>query len=1130
MSLAQRVSPYFTSSVRSRGDSYAVGGRVTIVRTSPTEVVAAVIGTRRYTVVVAVAGSRLTASCDCPYADTDLCKHVWATLRAADGGGHLSVAVRTASSLSLVHRPFSDSFFDASEFDTSEADDGAANDDIPPARRGPSRHEPLRVVPTVGSDPPTIRVPSTAGPPSRKPGWSSLLAEAQGAAQRVRDGRERWSERDLAYVLESVGPTRVAYVRIQVLERGRGATGKWKPLSMPASSVAFLPRDGDRLALGLLTTGPNHFAYSGYGASYKRMIAAKIDLPLATAAPAVLEMLRTGRAYLAGPLGAAAPLAAPNETAIAFDDGPLWEPCIDVDPGADGAIELRGWLARGAEKIDVVALDLVVPGGVAVFGGRAVRFKDEGAFSWISLLRAEGVIEAPATDVGAVVSELYSCPAPLAIRLAPELKFEETTVAPKMYALFRSPRQVAQGGGFRLEAGADYDGVSISLGDRARVVVDASRHRILHRDTVAETSALQTLSGLGARPGPWYQSTAAIPEYSVAIGRFPAAVRALVGAGWRVEADGKRQRAGGDFRLEVTSGIDWFDVSMKAEFGGVSATMADVLAALRHRRTTVLLGDGSVGIVPEEWLSRWGVALAAGDIVDGRLRFRRGQAAMLDVLLADRPEVRCDEAFAALRREIARFSSIEPARVPAAFVGKLRDYQREGLAWMRFLRNLRFGGCLADDMGLGKTVQVLAMLLARKAERRRRRAPSLVLMPRSLMFNWREEAARFAPDLTVLEHSGHDRLPAGRHFDDYDIVLTTYGTLRRDVSDFVDIEFDYAILDEATAIKSANSAAAKAARLLRASHRLALSGTPIENHIGELWSLFEFLNPGMLGTASVFKKLAGDRQELDENAQKLLGRALRPFILRRTKTQVAKELPARVEQTIHCDLEPDERKFYDKLRSHVRASVRKRVERDGIARSTVHILEGLLRLRQAACHSGLIDKARSCKSSAKLDLLFDRLKMLEGPGEKALVFSQFTSLLTIVRSRLDEEGMAYEYLDGSTRDRKAAVDRFQTDAGCSLFLISLKAGGMGLNLTSARYVFLLDPWWNPAVEAQAIDRAHRIGQQATVFAYRIIARATVEEKVAELQQRKRALADALLAESADGLRGLTRGDLEILLQ
>jgi SNF2 family DNA or RNA helicase len=430
---------------------------------------------------------------------------------------------------------------------------------------------------------------------------------------------------------------------------------------------------------------------------------------------------------------------------------------------------------------------------------------------------------------------------------------------------------------------------------------------------------------------------------------------------------------------------------------------------------------------------------------------------------------------------------------------------------------------------LGKTIQVLAILDRRREERKAANSaqcPSLVVVPRSLVFHWREEAQRFAPKLKILEHFGAARRHPSEHFDDYDLVITTYGTLTRDALHFKNVRFDYCVLDEAQAIKNAGTLSAKAARLVHAEHRLALSGTPVQNHLGELWSLFEFLNPGMLGSATVFGSVG---RNPDAATRAVLARALKPFILRRTKVQVAKELPAKTEQTIYCDLEVKERKLYTELRDYYRSRLLKNGVVEGSGHFKIQVLEALLRLRQAACHPALIDKEKFDQPSAKLDTLLAQVEQVIEENHKALVFSQFTSLLAIVRSRLDINRIPYAYLDGRTRDRQARVEQFQNDPTTNLFLISLKAGGLGLNLHSAEYVYLLDPWWNPAVEAQAIDRAHRIGQTRQVFAYRLIARDTVEEKVLELQQSKRDLADAIISADNSLLQNLTREDLELLL-
>jgi SNF2 family DNA or RNA helicase len=394
------------------------------------------------------------------------------------------------------------------------------------------------------------------------------------------------------------------------------------------------------------------------------------------------------------------------------------------------------------------------------------------------------------------------------------------------------------------------------------------------------------------------------------------------------------------------------------------------------------------------------------------------------------------------------------------------------------------------------------------------------------VFHWKKEAAAFAPKLRILDYTGATRSKPGDHFSDYDIVLTTYGTVRRDALRLKEQHFDYCILDEAQAIKNAGTLSAKAVRLLGADHRLAMSGTPVENHLGELWSLFEFLNPGMLGRASL---LANARRSSDAETRTVLGKALRPFILRRTKSQVAAELPEKTEQTLYCDLESDDRKLYDELRDYYRSRLLKRDAAAASGQFKLQVLEALLRLRQVACHPGLVDKRRIEQGSAKLDTLLAQLDQVLEEDHKVLVFSQFTSLLAILRSRLDSAKISYAYLDGRTRDREARVEQFQNDPNTRLFLISLKAGGVGLNLHAAEYVYLLDPWWNPAVEAQAIDRAHRIGQTRRVFAYRLIARDTVEEKVLELQKAKRDLADAIISADNSVIKNLTREDLELLL-
>jgi SNF2 family DNA or RNA helicase len=654
----------------------------------------------------------------------------------------------------------------------------------------------------------------------------------------------------------------------------------------------------------------------------------------------------------------------------------------------------------------------------------------------------------------------------------------------------------------------DYEGVGIDYLDTREGLYDRDRKRYIERDLESEEGALTLLNTLNIKRGSQYSGFRLTPR------NLPRTVTSLLANGWRVEAEGKLYRNPGSSSLSVSSGIDWFELHGSLNFGeDLEVKLPQLLAALRRGQKVIALGDGSFGVLPEEWLQRYGLLASFGATEDDHLRFQRTQTGVLDALLAARPEINFDETFAHVRKEWQNFKGIKPVAPPRGFVGQLRDYQREGLGWFEFLQRFRFGGCLADDMGLGKTVQVLALLESRRKGDSR---PSLVVVPRSLIFNWQQEAARFTPKLRVLSHTGSERIKGNAHFENYDLILTTYGTLRRDVVHFDEVEFDFVILDEAQAIKNASTETAKAARLLKSRQRLALSGTPIENHLGELWSLLEFLNPGMLGSSSVFQFSTNGTQKPDEDSRAMLSRALSPFILRRTKQQVAKELPEKLEQTIYCEMDERQRRQYEELRDYYRQSLLEKVSRQGINKSKIQILEALLRLRQTACHPALVaGSIDDGTPNAKLDVLLPRLREVTEEGHKAIVFSQFTSFLSIIRKRLDHQGVVYEYLDGKTRNRGVAVERFQRDSNCKLFLISLKAGGQGLNLTAA--------------EAQAIDRAHRIGQTNRVFAYRLITRDTVEEKVLDLQSTKRDLADAIINADNSVIRNITGEDLRLLL-
>ena len=901
-------------------------------------------------------------------------------------------------------------------------------------------------------------------------------------------------------------------VQLSLHYRDRKKNGEWTVLKdwrPKLGHLSQLPDPVDREALTLLRGG--HGGYSGFyfgdEDSLEHMYAladplARLLLP--KLAESGKLWLRQDRSHEVSPLR--------------WDDGDAYKPELTVQP-ATGGWRVAATLRRGSDVLPLASAELLLESGFLVSLGRLARLETRNALPMLLSLKRHAEIEVPVEESGELLAQLAETVPDLLGDMPEELRFRREN--PPCHPLLRVTSQPGQG--LSADVLFDYAGRRVPYDDTGKGILVPDERLLLVRDEAQERARLAVLPGLGFRREHYaYGERARL--WLVAAGRFPAAARALVQQGWVVEAEGRAFRPAGAVKVHVSSGIDWFALDGTVEYGETSAALTDILKALRQKEQFVRLGDGSMGLLPEEWLARFAPLVQIGSPEDDQLRFRKSQAGLLDALLAALPEATWDEAFAEARRKLLRFQGIEPAPQPAGFVGELRPYQLEGLGWLEFLRNFGFGGCLADDMGLGKTAQVLAYLEKRRAEGA---GVSLVVVPRSLVFNWQQEAARFTPKLRVLDYSGP--LRRSLDLDSCDLVLATYGTLRRDVVDFRERVFDTIVLDEAQSIKNHNTEAAKAARLLRGEHRLALSGTPIENHLGELWSLFEFLNPGLLGSARAFQGLAGKTAVEDPTARNLLAHALRPFILRRTKEQVAKDLPAKTEQTIFCELEGPQKKLYQDLLDHYRASLLAKVDKNGLAKSKMHVLEALLRLRQAACHPALVDSKQNGHPGAKLELLLDQLAEVVDEGHKVLVFSQFTSLLALLKPHLDKSGIVYEYLDGQTRDRQARVERFQNDPACPLFLISLKAGGLGLNLTAAEYVYLLDPWWNPAVEAQAIDRTHRIGQINQVFAYRIVARNTVEEKILELQNRKRDLAAAIITEDNAVLRKLTREDLEMLL-
>jgi superfamily II DNA or RNA helicase len=906
-----------------------------------------------------------------------------------------------------------------------------------------------------------------------------------------------------------------------------GGWTKQKPVRLESNSADRIADPEDRRFLTLLEGGSptDSYYYDSWGSDGVYHLSGtlmEILLP---------DLASSGRLYLAADAYDTA-----DALPITLDEGYPWQFRLHVNKEEElKRYVVSGMLSRGKEGMQLKEPRMLLSSGWMFYDNRLARLDHSGAFEWIPLLRRNNQLVVPENEATDWLQSFISCPRVPPVTLPEELRFERIAVTPKpllkLYAAKQNVDGVYLGGVLHF----DYDGACLPFASDIPAFFDADKRRVIDRSLKDERAAVDRLSTLRFRMArPFYKDAYPEPcDFEIPTRHFVAAAVALVQEGWHVEADGKRYRSAGSVSLSVSSGMDWFDVNGDVDFGSAKATLPELLKALKKGSQSIVLDDGTMGILPATWLKRYGFLGNVGQTEGEAIRFSRTQASLLDALLAAEPEATFDEGFTQMCKELHTFTSVEPANPPKSFRGTLRDYQREGLGWLGFLQRFRFGGCLADDMGLGKTIQALAVLETRrsrrKGENRDEKRPSLAVVPRSLVFNWKQEADRFAPRLKVLDHSGVGRDGDLERFGNYDLVLTTYGTLRSDILKLKDVEFDYVILDEAQAIKNPATSTAKAARLLKARHRLAMSGTPIENHLGELWSLFEFLNPGMLGTASAFKRGLKAAQNGDEENVRMLSRAVRPFVLRRTKSQVAKDLPEKMEETIYCELIPAHRKQYDQLRDHYRQALLAKVDGDGMAKSKIMVLEALLRLRQAACHPGLLDRSKITRSSAKLDVLLRQIQDVMDEDHKILVFSQFTSLLAIVRGHLDKMAVTYAYLDGKTRKREAVVERFQNDPACKVFIISLKAGGLGLNLTAADYVVLLDPWWNPAVEAQAIDRTHRIGQTRRVFAYRIVARDTVEERILELQQKKKKLADSIITADNSLIRTLTRKDLELLL-
>jgi len=585
----------------------------------------------------------------------------------------------------------------------------------------------------------------------------------------------------------------------------------------------------------------------------------------------------------------------------------------------------------------------------------------------------------------------------------------------------------------------------------------------------------------------------------------------------------------GKISTSVKSGQDWFDVNIEVSFGDNLVRLKDIRKAIINKQKYIQLKDGSVGIIPSEWLNKLEKHFRNGKIVDDKLQISKLRFSIIDEMFDDIDDADIIEEINEKKKRISEFNKIDKIKIPTEIKAKLRDYQKEGLNWLNFLDKMKWGGILADDMGLGKTLQILAFI---QHIIKKDKTPNLIVLPTTILFNWEKEIEKFAPKLKAFYHYGADRKKEVNHFKKYNIIFTSYGVLLRDIEYLSKFKFNYLILDESQAIKNPASRRYKSAVLINAKNRIALTGTPIENGTFDLFAQMNFANPGMFGGVKSFKdnySIPIDKDG-DELIASELQRIINPFVLRRTKENVASELPPKTEDIIYCEMEKEQQQVYDAYRNEYRDNLLNKISEDGMGKSKLMVLEALTRLRQI-CDSPVLLKSDEIETqqSIKIKEILRHIKE-KTSNHKVLIFSQFVGMLSILKDELNKLNISYEYLDGkcSIKQREQSVNNFQNNENLRVFLISLKAGGTGLNLTAADYVYILDPWWNPAVENQAIDRCYRIGQNKNVFAYRMICKNTVEEKIMNLQAKKTKIASDIIQTDENIMKTINANDIKEL--
>jgi superfamily II DNA or RNA helicase len=1100
--LKNKLTHHFSQNSRFSGELYHQNGQVADLNVTQISLSSVVRGERPYSVIFDWKNSdgKVEVSCTCPFFGTgNWCKHVWATILASEEADLIPYTLNDPN-VSFLHMGLHKTHPEGNRSANHPADLRPISTRAAAPRLHPWRFQLDRI---------------GGGGDSESPSFNDNVNSPASTSATT---TEIWYQ--LEFSGNGVEPQTLVRFHAKSSNKS-GRLGGLKPLKLREEDIAQLPEGEDKELLKRLVGNSARQDSYDFGNRSDRFLGAVISqlcnnelLP---------RLCATGRFGIS--LKKEGPVT--DLTPIQWEENTPWKFEIDFSE-INNRWVAYGYFRRNDERRPVNEVDALFSSGLMLSHGKlsCVTFaKDLG---WVEQLRRPDGFSVPISDIEPFIEKVHDIPYLPQITWPENFPWKVLHVVPQKQLSLSSKRGFKSTPHFLAHLSFKYGDSTAAFGKKTRGVVDKNSRTIYVRDWDFENAAQAEVLKLGAQ----------IPQASLKLDSdllvptkaFIGAVRTLLAAGWKIESQKVAIRPLQEFKIEIVSGVDWFDLKIKGQLPSEKIGITQLLDAIKKDGSLIQLGDGTQGLLPEKWLEQYAAIAQLGEAHGDGLRFKKSQSVLLDALLQSHVEnFKPDLQFQKTVEKIRESVQIRVPNEPKGFEGKLRRYQREGLGWLQYLHSMDLGGCLADDMGLGKTIQVLALLQALPSD-----LPSLIIVPKSLVFNWISEAAKFTPSLKVLEYTGSRRRELKPQWAEADLIVTTYGTIRTDITELSENQFFYVILDESQMIKNSSSQIGKAVRLLAAEHRLVLTGTPIENHIGELWSQLEFLNPGMLGGAAAFKRTTVDLDPVEGSSEKAdwlssLSDALKPFILRRTKEKVLKELPSKSEQILYCDFEKEEQELYEDLRDHYRSNLLGKVEENGLNKSKILILEALLRMRQAACHYGLVDKSRVHEESAKTRVLLSRLVEILQSGHKALIFSQFTSFLSIIKRLLDEQNIVYEYLDGSTIDRKERVDRFQNDDKCPVFLLSLKAGGVGLNLTAADYVFILDPWWNPAVEAQAIDRTHRIGQHKSVMVYRLITRNTVEEKVLELQKKKRALADTILSTDQSILRKISLEDLTTLM-